>query len=371
MRFFRFFSYFVVCVLLSGEFGCDPSHERVFSNEHLMRARADELNATEVSPHLEVEVGQKDNVIWCSTFQLAWNEACELVGEYLHFDEDAAMVDILNKRTANASDIDSESYVAMAGYVRDGIFGKIKAALALKFGGAASARLIGDSFGMRPQDIVAYAYLFKNLEFPEKFERLDRPVEFDGSKVACFGVGEEFKGGHVQMYDQVLILDYKSEDDYIIELQTKSPVDQVILAKIRPGDTLEATIKEISERISAGDSVKMQAGDILKVPKFNFDIYRNYTELLGRRLKVKNPDVAKDLGVLSARQSIRFEMDEEGVKLRSESQMSFGCSAAFEPEPKHIMIFDKPFIVLMKKKDSEIPYFGMWVANSELLVPWK
>lgn len=116
-------------------------------------------------------------------------------------------------------------------------------------------------------------------------------------------------------------------------------------------------------------------GDLLAVPLANFDVTREYSELYSapgqppRKLLVSNPDLAKDLEVLSAVQNIRFQMDEKGVRLRSESHLSLGCSAEMQMEPQHIMIFNKPFLILMQRVDAKTPYFALWVDNPELLVP--
>jgi hypothetical protein len=32
------------------------------------------------------------------------------------------------------------------------------------------------------------------------------------------------------------------------------------------------------------------------------------------------------------------------------------------------MVFDKPFLLIMKRKDATNPYFGLWVSNAELMV---
>jgi len=281
------------------------------------------------------------------------------------------MVGILNKRTAKESDIDTMSYVALAGHIRDGILTDIKTELSRKFKGTASDQLIPSGIGLRPQDIVAYSYLFKNLEFPQKFERLYKPINFEQSKVLGFGIGDEFKGGHIEMLKQVSILDFKDRDDFIIELKTNSSNDQIILAKTNSSGTLKTCIDNLLRRISNGTPLDMQYGDVLKIPKMNYDIHREYTELTGKKLKIQNPKIAQDLIVLSAEQSIRFQMDEEGVKLKSESKHTFGCSKSLEPQHQHIMIFDKPFLVLLKNRNANTPYFAMWVSNSELLVPWK
>ena len=371
MKYFRVLAYVAIGLFICCDFACIPFHDSSFSSEHLLQSKASELGSTVVVPHVGVPIKLNENVIWCSTFQLAWNEACELVGEDIHMYQEPSFVELLNKRTSKRSDLDEESFVALAGHVGDGIFSEIRAELNNKFKGAASPRIIPDEMGMRPQDIIAYAYLFKNLEFPNKFEKLDNPISFANSKVRCFGVGESYKAGHIDMCGQVLIHDYKSSEDFVIELLTNSPIDQVILAKINHDDTLESTIANVLDRISEGESSNMQPGDILKVPKFNFDIHRKYMEIEHKKLIIKNPAIAQDLMVLSAEQLIRFQMDEEGVKLLSESSMSFGCSAAYQPFTEHIMIFDGPFLVLMKNKESNVPYFAMWISNPELLIPWK
>lgn len=37
------------------------------------------------------------------------------------------------------------------------------------------------------------------------------------------------------------------------------------------------------------------------------------------------------------------------------------------PVPKK-MFFDKPFLLLMQRKNAPNPYFVMWVANTELMI---
>jgi len=350
-----------------GEF----DHDSVFTSKKLLTAGADRLQATAIAPHLEAPIEPGRSALWCATFQLAWNEVCALVGEDIHFVEEPPMVAILNKRSATKDDLDEASYVALAGFVRDGIYGRIPKALERKFKGAARPRLLpSPAVAPRPQDIVAYAYLFKNLEFPTRFERLDEPLDFAGTRVECFGIGREYKPDHPRLYPQVRILYYQGPDDFAVELLTKSEEDRLILAKRRPAATLLQTVTATEERIAASEPANAVTGDVLIVPKFNFDLTRSYNELIGRLLVVKNPAVAKDLVLLAAIQNIRFQMDEKGVRLRSESHMQFGCAAPGHPQSEHVMIFDKPFLVVLKREGAKAPYFALWVDNSELLVPY-
>lgn len=341
----------------------------VFTGKGLLTASASDLKTTSVTPHLETPIAPGRNLLWCGTFQLAWNEVCNLIGEDVHFVEDPPMVAFLNKKGFTAADLDDESYVALAGFVRDGIRAKIRAELQRKFKGRARPKLLPDMrLTPRPQDIIAYAYLFKHLQFARPFEKLNQPIDFQGTEVPAFGIGPKYKSGHKKMYSQVSILDYSSPDDFIIELKTKAAADKLILAKVTPAATLAETIAHVTSRCEKAAPAEAADGDILKVPKLNFDLTRSYHEILGCLLVIKNPDVAKDLLLLRADQNVRFQMDEKGVRLRSEAVMQFGCGAASAPRPRHIMIFDNPFLIMLKRAGAKSPYFALWVANVELLV---
>jgi len=327
------------------------------------------LKSTVITPHLEQPIEPGTNVLWCGTFQLAWNEVCSLIGEDIHFQEDPAMVGPLNKKTFTGEMIDQDSYVALAGFVREGIFEKINKALDQKFKGQADPVLLPSRLlTLRPQDIVAYSYLFKHMEFPVPFERLEQPVVFAGTPLGCFGFAE-YKPDHQKLYQQVRILNYQNPDKFIIELQTKSKSDRLILAKMQPGKTLFDTINKVGRNIQDSKAINPTSGDVLIVPRINFDLTRQYNELYGLRLITANERVAKDLLVLYAGQNIRFQMDEKGVRLRSEATMQFGCSAQRLPEPQHIMIFDKPFLIILQRENTEVPYFALWVDNAELFTP--
>jgi hypothetical protein len=212
---------------------------------------------------------------------------------------------------------------------------------------------------------VAYSYLFKNLEFEKPFERISRALPFGDERVSAFGM-DESTIGHEEMLPQVTILDYQSRDDFVIELKTKSPSDRLILAKINPCQTLEETIRQVGER-ARFKGCPAQHGDVLAVPKLNFDLTRSHRELQGR-LKLKNPRLPKDLSIVKAMQNICFQMDEKGVRLRSEASISIGCGSPGHPPPQHTMIFDKPFLIVMRRQDAAGPYFALWVGNAELLI---
>ena len=77
-----------------------------------------------------------------------------------------------------------------------------------------------------------------------------------------------------------------------------------------------------------------------------------------------------DLFLISAVQSIRFDMNEKGAELQSEAHIGFGCGKEMEPGRPHIMIFNRPYLVLLERAGAPMPYFALWVDNPEVLVKW-
>jgi len=118
----------------------------------------------------------------------------------------------------------------------------------------------------------------------------------------------------------------------------------------------------VDERIRSGQRVGFGGEDELAVPDFGFDITRTYNEIENADLVVRNPK-AEGTMITSAKQNIRFQMDEKGVVLKSEAAMVVTLGM-----PKNL-VFKRPFLVMLKRTDAKVPYFAMWVDNPELLVP--
>ena len=371
----RFWWRMLVVVLLlflviGADGGLGPKNwHRAFSREKLPGTDAAKLAQMIVSPHLETDIAKGTNLLWCGTFQLAWNEACRLTGGDLRFSGNPPMVPILNKHTFNKDSLDDSCYVAMAGFVKDNIHDAIRKALEAKFQGAHKPRLIPDK-ALTPnrEDLVVYAFLWKHLTFATPFERIDDMLRFEGTLVPAFGISR-YKKSMENLYPQVSILDYQNEDDFIVELKTQSGGDRLILAKLKPNSNLGETMETVGKRIREGHTETAGTNDFLLVPRIKLDITKRYSEI--RRVIPKDPRISKDLYVTSALQNILFEMNEKGVELKSEAHMTLSCSKEARPALQHVMVFDKPFLILMQKRDSKVPYFAFWVDNTEALVSWK
>ncbi|MGQ9574400.1 MAG: hypothetical protein ACUVUC_03715 [Thermoguttaceae bacterium] len=300
---------------------------------------------------------------------MAWNEVCRLVGEPLRFAFDEPPdVALLNRQDFSRDQLDEPSYLAIADFVKNGVHDRIRQEFRRKFPGETPQLMPPRWLTLRPLDIVAYSYVRKDLQFPEPFERLDEPIVFGQSKVAGFGIGDKDKPGHAKLYPQVSILYYEDPDDFAVELKTKAPEDRVLLAKLRPETTLRQTVEKVLQRAAASQPSRALRGDVLKVPRLDFDITRQFEELEHRLLVFRNPQLPTDSVIRSALQSIRFQMNEKGVKLRSHARIVTSCSKADSPPPGRLMIFDKPFLILLQRTGAKSPYFALWVDNPELLV---
>jgi hypothetical protein len=346
------------------------SHADSFSKEGLFKADVSSLKDTQLIAHPDAPLETDKNVLWCGTMQLAWNKTIDLIGEKPRFSIPSHLVDLLNQEDFTTADLDIGSYVAIADFERNHVEDEIRAALKKTFHGAASPELIPPKpMNPGPDDFVAYAYLYKNLAFAHPFED-NAPFDFGTKPVKNFGFIDADHSLSEDVFPQVSIYDYKSEDDFIIKLKTKSPGDELILAKIAPGATLQATIQETLRRIKASQPEIADDHDKLAIPKLNFDLRKDFTELEGLEL-LPSPaaHIKSKLVIAKAQQLVRFQLDEKGAILKSEAVIVMKALVEMVPPKPHVMYFNRPFLILMKRAKSEQPYFALWIGNASLLMP--
>jgi hypothetical protein len=373
------------CVFFSLPSCLGPSNNRPGSSRPAVIISGDQLNLTTMSPGLREAISPGRNLLWCGTFQLAWNELTKLIGGPAHLEPGSPLVSELNRQEFTRESVDPANCVAIADFVRNDVYGRIERALKTIASKEDYRRCQPHrDIAVRPQDIVAYAYLQADLRYPVPFEKLDGRLTFQGTPVSAFGIGEERKPDQARLYPQVCVHDYNGREDFVVELASRTKGDRLILARLKPAETLLATIQEVERRLtpvpSSRDPAKLtkeqrqqaldhlaHAGDVLIVPKMGFEMTRSYDELTGRHLRPTTRGVDDDLWLLDAVQFIRFEMNEEGASLRSYAQMSFTCSAERPPPPDRWMVFDGPFLLMLQREGASLPYFAAWFGDAELL----
>ncbi len=348
---------------------CSPSHDDVAGPASLVvRDATNDLEHTTVSAVLNTPHAANTSVVWCATMQLAWDQFPGVLGAPLTLQGDPPLALELNASPFPKDALDDASYVAIAGRM-PGALDTIKAELARKFKGAANPSQLPTKDAAV---IVAYACLFKNLQFETPLTRLKGGQNFwcsDGSCfiVEMFGINKKDTRDWDQCAAQVAIWRDNAENDFVIELKTKEAEDRLLIARLPPGATLKDTAAA-AMTAAGGPSPRpaLTKGERVAIPVLNFDITRAYDEVVG--LPVTTPGISK-LFLSYARQNIRFRLDEKGAVLKSEG--GWGVKSAAPRRGPRSFVCEGPFAIVMARKGAAVPYFVAWIDNAEILVPHK
>lgn len=326
---------------------------------------ANKLKHTDITPQMDIQIEKGKNLVYCSTFQLAWNELKDnIIKGDIIISGEGNDAELMNKSLSTQKDISENDYVAMAGYNKNNIIGTINNSLKDKFG--EKAPVITEKLDS-PDDIFAYAYLDKELKFMYMFDPLKKKISFNNDNVDGFGI-DKFQDNEQdeKLASQVEILDYKDDSNFIINLKAKDTNDQIILAELQPERTLVNTINEVNSRINSGQKEKLVSGDTLQIPSIHFNTMKEFSQFERRYLKNEG---FTDYEIIKAVQNIKFNLDRNGAEIESDARIVMSKSM-----PSSIMIiktkelvFDKPFLLMLKKNNSIFPYFAIWVENTEIL----
>ena len=117
-------------------------------------------------------------------------------------------------------------------------------------------------------------------------------------------------------------------------------------------------------KIQSSTAIPLSESDVntLYIPKVMFDIKHEYRELKNKLFMNKG---FEEYFIIQALQKIYFKLDEKGANL-----MSYAFIAGGTGLPRSL-VFNKAFLIILKQKDSSLPYLAIWVANPEIMVPIK
>ncbi len=298
----------------------------------------------------------KGNYVWGGAMNLAWNELNEnIVGEKLKLKTDdkvaLEMADKFNHAPFTKNDLDEKSYYIKSGHGQRTVE-LINRESRAKFPGKSFKDL---SARLGEKDVISYAYFLKEVEYLTRFTEKD--VSFEKEKVKGF-YARNFEQG-----ENIGILKYWDDDRFIINLKLKDDGDELILAKGFNMDNPGEALTEIKE-YNRDTPSRMSSGDQFEMPKLHVDHHRDYVELIGKFLANKG---FEEYVIGSMFENIKLDMDHKGARVENEGViMMLGGMASKEPKIKRF-ILDKPFWVVMKRKNSQRPYFILGVKNTELM----
>lgn len=295
------------------------------------------------------------NTVWVGTFQLVWNDLMNDIvkGEVFLEGGNDDVVNGLNLQTFKEDMLSTSSYYKTHGVMTLSLKDTIYKSLQEKFN-ETSDLLAGVDWNGK--DYLLYAMLKKDFQFPYVYDVLSQ-AKFAKSKekVKYFGINEKSDKG---LRDTVDVLFYNSKDDFAVILNTKGS-DLVMLYRTDDKMALsDAYQKMLEESFKFDGNKKFTDADELKVPFIKFKNDYTYKNLSNK--KIKNTDFT----IGSAMQTIDFNMDNKGVKLKSEAAMIMKMSMVLPPEKEQIrkFYFDDNFYLFIQE-GLNYPYFAMKIGD--------
>ena len=365
----------------------DPPMHRVSTiTQEAREIDSKSFQRTAIVATLECPLPEHKNAIWCSTFQMAWdNFGQDVIREPIQLDGAEDLADRLNHSDYPAGDIEAKSYYGAAGFVKDGIIEQIQKEVKRRFP-SEPVPIFSSAYRTLPDAMLAYAYLNVDVAFEYPYYTYLGAFDFqdsDGSRtgVTAFRAQTSVHSGGVgRLRDQVEVLYYDygqspGTAQFAVDLCKQTQPYQVVLARVPRSNTLGEAARALQEKIGEfkNDSDyevlrKLRPIDTLIVPDVLFKVTHCFDELLGKHLE--NPKWRGSF-IFEAMQKIDFALSRTGVVLKSEARLG---AAAARParqiaQPRHLH-FDRPFLICVKKREANAtPFFVMWVDNAELMQP--
>ncbi len=307
-----------------------------------------EYKKTVVTPVLDVPIPSGRNLLYSCTFQLVWNE----FNPDGNSNSESDLVKALNKQLVKKNILSDESYLISIVKNRGDLW-ELNNRLKKRFG----KNTPGEVKENLTSGIMFYSYMFKSLQFKKDFNDILGGIYFSGDDspdkkiIKTFGIQGYRKTKHAGLEKQVRICDYKNSRDFIIVLNSTSKTDEIVLANISPGITLSDTINTAEKRVKNSNPEFLKHADNLYIPEVSLDSEHYYREL-------ETGNVSK------AYQRTKFSLNKRGAEVKSEAKIVYkdgGHERSF--------IFNKPFLIYLKEKGAEYPYFALWVNNTEVMTP--
>lgn len=302
------------------------------------------------------------NTIWVGTFQIAWNELIDKLGQPITFyNYESELANELNKKTFTKEMLSEEDYYIKVSKSYPKLKKEILSDIEKKFGEEDKSILNNISFEKDDDNIIIYSKLKKKFEFLEKFDDLGG-IYFNNTenKVNCFGIN---KKSDEKIYKNVEILCYeeKNLNYYGVKLNTKDN-DEIFLYVTKTEGDFEEIFSELNnyDRDFEGNR-NFEKIDELVIPNMNISFDIEYEELCER--EIMN---AQGTYISDAIQTINFQINALGGKVDSEALITTDYMSATNIDTRFLN-FCRPFYIFIKEKDKDKPYFAMRIENIDFL----
>lgn len=216
------------------------------------------------------------------------------------------------------------------------------------------------------KEYLFYAMLKKVFNFEKEFDILDK-WDFNGKykDIEYFWINRD---SSYELYSQVDVLYYNSDNDFAVVLKTKEWED-VILERWTGGESFNEIYKNVIEKSKKYDWKQYFCGDdYLKVPKISVDSLISYDDFKDKYFSAADGSIC---GITDALQTIQFDLDEKWGSIKSEAliDMFVTDSISFDAPEKHqyrYFYFDKPYVMFLKEANKDLPYFAAQISDITL-----
>lgn len=311
----------------------------------------------------------------CGTFQLVWNDMVNnVVKQDVVFNPQLQVVENLNKQTFSNKYLSESSYFSKFGLMTLDLKAAIENWIKEKFNETSDILDQIDRSNVPQSDDYYnwkfekrywfYAMLKKIFNFENTFDELDK-WKFDNkyNNIEYFWI--EW-GSSSNLYKQVYVYYYNSENDFAVALKTKEWED-IILARWVRWNSFKDLFNNIENK---GKDYEWKhyftKNDYLRVPNLKVKTLAEFEDLEDKSFLAADGDVCN---IKKALQTIEFELNKSGWYIKSEAfiEMSKYTSAWEYVEVEHrYFYFDKPFVMFWKEADKDLPYFATQISDITL-----
>lgn len=307
----------------------------------------------EVLPTMQSKTNVQDRV-WVGTFQIVWNDFMDKIAfNQIKFPTGTPVsVNELNKQAFTVDELSEKCYYKYFGNVTRSTKKTIARAIKRKFNETSD---ILDQIDLIPgkDKFFVYAMLKKDFKFKAPFDKLGKS-KFRNAEAEYFGIQPN---SPKELDDTVEVLFYNNPSDFAVRLEAQGK-DEVYLYKTANTKTFNYIYADMLKKKNAfGGNRSFDEADLLKVPNLKFFEEKVFEEIGGHRVKGTNIVIEK------AMETVKFEMDNTGVKLKSEAAIIAKMTALLPSAEPRYFYFDDTFVLFLKEKGKDKPYFALRVYD--------
>ncbi len=299
----------------------------------------------------------KGNYIWGSAMNYAWHELKDtIIKEPIKLESKDPLaqkiVSTFNASPFTKKDMDVASYYVKCGFGQETV-DQINREVKKKF---PQMTLGGVNVRLNPKDIISFAYFLKKVKYRRVFDSAN--VDFLGQPVRGFVAGTP------QQRENVCVVKYWNDDNFIISLQLKDDNDELLLAKgfdmTSPQSALDSIVAFSNDYHPVIEP--LEAFEMVNLHAIHTHVYE---ELLQKKI---GNDNFTHYAIGQMYEMIKFDLDEKGARVENKAVIALPTAMPPEEGKKiRSFIMDKPFWVIMKRRGNKNPYFVLGVSNTELM----